>query len=165
MQTRFSALALGIALGVSAFNVHATADGPDYYAVTRVEGTDSLYIRSAPSSSARIVGYIPFNATHVQNLAERTGGWCKVRYGRTSGWSGCQHLTESDGNMYYSTHGYSDRLNIRRSPSMYAAVVGTIPPQETGLQGTGACNTYWCPIDYQGKRGWVGRRYLASWSP
>ncbi|MBU0654653.1 MAG: SH3 domain-containing protein [Gammaproteobacteria bacterium] len=164
MQTRLFSLTRGLVLGISAANVWATADGPDFYAVTRVDGTDTLYMRSAASSSARIVAYIPFNATRVQNLAQRRGGWCKVKYGSTSGWSGCQHLTESDGNMYYSTHGYTDRLNIRRAPSMSASVVGTVPPLETGLQGTGACNAYWCPIDYQGKRGWVGRRYLASWS-
>ncbi|MBJ6608842.1 MAG: SH3 domain-containing protein [Candidatus Thiothrix moscowensis] len=168
MQTRFpvrfSALTLALLLGAGASPAHATADGPDYYAVTRVNGADTLFIRSLPSSSGRVIGNIPFNAVRVQNLGTRSGGWCKVKYGTTSGWAGCQHLTESDGNRYYATHGYSDRLNIRKSPSTSARVVGTIPPLETGLQGTGECNTSWCPVDYQGKRGWVGRRYLASWS-
>lgn len=165
MRTRFPAMLLGFVLGAVVLDANATADGPDYYAVTRVEGMDVLYIRNAPSGSAGIIGYIPFNATRVQNLAGRSGGWCKVKYGWSAGWSACQYLAESDGNSYYATHGYTDRLNIRRAPSMSASVVGTIPPLETGLQGTGACNTYWCPVNYQGVRGWVGRRYLASWSP
>jgi uncharacterized protein YgiM (DUF1202 family) len=164
MQIRILTMALGLALSASAFNAYATADGPDFYAVTRVVGTDSLALRNAATSRGRVLTYIPFNAVRVQNKVGRSNGWCKVAYAGKTGWAACQHLTESDGNRYYATHGYSDRLNIRKTPSTSAAVVGTIPPEETGLQGTVECSATWCPIDYQGKRGWVGRRYLASWS-
>ena len=149
---------------LSATPAAATADGPDYYAVTRVAGTDSLNIRATPSMRGRVLAQIPFNAVHVQNLGERRDTWCKVKYGNRSGWAACTHLAESDGHRYYATQGYNEYLNIRKTPSINAAVVGTIPPQETGLQGTGECGATWCPIDYQGKRGWVGRRYLSSWS-
>ncbi|MDD5391587.1 MAG: SH3 domain-containing protein [Thiothrix sp.] len=164
MQIRILTVVLGLALSASAFNAYATADGPDFYAVTRVMGTDSLALRSSPASSGRVLTYIPFNAVKVQNKVERSNGWCKVAYAGKTGWAACKYLAESDGNRYYATHGYTDRLNIRKTPSTSAAVVGTIPPEETGLQGTGECSATWCPINYQGKRGWVGRRYLGSWS-
>ncbi|QTR51055.1 SH3 domain-containing protein [Candidatus Thiothrix anitrata] len=165
MKPHFLTLSLTAMLAFGAVNIaYATADGPDFYAVTRVAGTDTLALRDAPSSRGKILARIPFNAVRVKNEVERRSGWCKVQYARTLGWVGCKHLTESDGNRYYSTQGYTDRLNIRKTPSTSAAVVGTIPPLETGLQGTGECSASWCPVDYQGKRGWVGRRYLASWS-
>lgn len=143
---------------------HATADGPDEYAVTRVAATDTLALRNAPSSSARLISPIPFNAVNVTNLGTRKLGWCYVAYQKRNGWAACKHLVESDGKRYYSTQGYNDFLAIRKTPSSGATMVGKIPPYETGLQGTGECNASWCPIDYQGKRGWVGRKYLASWS-
>ena len=165
MKPYFLTLSLTAMLAFGAVNTaYATADGPDFYAVTRVAGTDGLALRHIASSRGRIVARIPFNAVRVQNKGDRSGSWCKVQYATSVGWASCQHLTESDGNRYYSTQGYTDRLNIRKTPSTSAAVVGTIPPLETGLQGTGECSASWCPVDYQGKRGWVGRRYLASWS-
>ena len=154
----------GVVLSALSAMAWATADGPDYYAVTRVAGMDSLNLRGAPDAQARVLTTIAFNAVNVQNLGERQGTWCKVGYNGHRGWAACAHLTESDGQHYYGTQGYNDALNIRRSPRMSAAIVGTIPPLETGIQGTGECTRDWCPIDYQGKRGWVGRRYLASWS-
>ena len=165
MKPYFLILSLTAMLAFGAVNTaYATADGPDFYAVTRVAGTDTLALRDAPSSRGKILTRIPFNAVQVKNEVERRSGWCKVQYARTAGWVGCKHLRESDGNRYYSTQGYTDRLSIRKTPSTSAAVVGAIPPLETGLQGTVECSASWCPVNYQGKRGWVGRRYLASWS-
>ena len=161
LKTPFALCGLSLLLLAS---YSSNALGVGYYAVTRVAGIDSLNLRATPVISGRIVGYIPFNAVRVQNLGERLNGWCKVKYANSSGWAACSHLTESDGNRYYASQGYNDRLNIRKTPSTTAAIVGTIPPLETGIQGTGECSSTWCPIDYQGKRGWVGRRYLSSWS-
>ena len=158
------ALALGLGVTLAGANANATADGPDFYAVTRVSGTDFLALRNMPSSSGRIVARIPFNAIKVRNKVERRNGWCKVQYQQALGWAACRYLTESAGQRYYATQNYSDYLNIRRAPSMAASVVGRIPPQETGIQGTGECKADWCPIDYQGVKGWVSQRYLMSWS-
>lgn len=142
----------------------ATADGPDFYAVTRVAGTDSLALRSKPSIQGRLLIQIPFNALKVKNKVARQNDWCKVEYKRVTGWASCHYLTESSGQHYYATIGYTDKLNIRRTPQINSPIVGTIPPLETGIQGNGECNAAWCPINYQGKKGWVGQRYLMSWS-
>jgi len=39
--------------------VHATADGPDYYRVTGVEGDDKLNIRAEPNAKGDKIGEIP----------------------------------------------------------------------------------------------------------
>lgn len=164
MQTVRVLWLAGLLAVVTVLPVHATASGPQRYAVTRVAGTDSLMLRATASARARVLAQIPFNAVNVLNLWASSNGWCKVQYARTTGWAACKYLTESDGNRYYATQGYSDLLNIRTGPGLNARVVGTVPALETGLQGTGECNNDWCPVDYQGKRGWVGRKYLSSWS-
>ncbi len=143
---------------------YATADEPDFYAVTRIIGTDSLALHKAATLNSPILSTIPFNAVKVKNKGERKNNWCQVQYKQQVGWAACKYLTESDGKAYYATHGYTDKLNIRRMPHNNASIVGTIPHEETGIQRTGECNKQWCPINYQGKQGWVARRYLSSWS-
>jgi uncharacterized protein YgiM (DUF1202 family) len=155
------------ALILACLPVLAQATEPDqFYAVTRVSGTDRLAMRTKPSDTTPILYWFAFNAVNITNLGVQSKGWCQVMNDKMRvGWSACKYLTPADnGNRYYSTQGYRDFLAIRKMPSSSAPMVGKIPPYETGLQGTGECNATWCPIDYQGKRGWVGRKYLASWS-
>lgn len=56
----------------------------------------------------------------------------------------------------------NDVLNIRSAPDANASIVRTIPPYGSGIRMTGNCAGQWCPIDYQGSKGWVNRRYLTS---
>ena len=56
----------------------------------------------------------------------------------------------------------NDVLNIRSGPNADLPIVGRIPPVGRGVRITGACSGKWCPIDYQGMRGWVNTQYLAS---
>ena len=154
-------------LAIACLPVLTQATEPDqFYSVTRVSGTDRLAMRSKPSSTAPVVHWFAFNAVNITNLGVQSKGWCQViSPNNRLGWSACKYLTPSnDSNRYYSTQGYGDFLAIRKTPRSSATMVGKIPPYETGLQGTGECSATWCPINYQGKRGWVGRKYLASWS-
>lgn len=85
---------------------HATAEGPDFYAVRNVRSDDVLNMRQAPSAKARIVGIIPYNARRVENTGETfpeirsdmdAPVWCKVRYGGREGWVACRFLGEDSG--------------------------------------------------------------------
>ncbi len=51
-----------------ATTVHATADGPDFYAVTDVATDDVLNLRAGPSEDAEKIGQIAHEARGLQNL-------------------------------------------------------------------------------------------------
>jgi uncharacterized protein YraI len=77
-------------------NSMAGAGGPDHFAVS-VNGR--LNVRSAPSTSAVIVGKLP-SGTVVENLGcqEREGRtWCHIADGDASGWAAADFLTEASG--------------------------------------------------------------------
>lgn len=95
----------------------ATADGPDYYAVTGVAADDVLNMRAKPSPAAAKVGEIPHDGRGIQNLgcqggpsfaewqqmspAEREAAakkrWCRVRYKGIEGWVAGWFLEEDGG--------------------------------------------------------------------
>jgi uncharacterized protein YraI len=63
----------------------------------------------------------------------------------------------------------NDTLNVRSGPGADSQVVGTIPPDGTGIQITGpgvrVQESTWVPINYLGLIGWVNSNYLAEWTP
>ncbi|PWJ09658.1 SH3 domain-containing protein [Jannaschia seohaensis] len=74
----------------------AGADGPDHF---QVSGASRLNVRSAPSTSAAIVGKLPAG-TVVENLGCRqTEGrdWCHISDGDASGWAASEFLSEASG--------------------------------------------------------------------
>ena len=96
---------------------HATADGPDFYAVTDVAVDDVLNLRAGPSEDAKKIGQIAHDARGLQNLgcqglpsydewermtgkerqASRKHYWCKVRYQGVEGWVAGRFLREDSG--------------------------------------------------------------------
>lgn len=106
-----------LTLSLTAFGVRdglATADGPDYFAVTGIAADDVLNIRAEPSARSSKIGEIPHDGHGVQNLgcqggptfaewqqmtpAEREQAgrtrWCRIRYGGVEGWVASRFLTE-----------------------------------------------------------------------
>lgn len=137
--------------------------GPATFAVVGVRGTDSLALRDKPSLTGRILTRIPFNTITLRNLGTRSNGWCYVQYAKIKGFAACKYLGESSGTRFYSSHGYTGKLPFYQKASKNSPIAGYLPPYETGIEGLGACSTTWCPINQQGKKGWVARKYLASW--
>ena len=94
--------------------VQATADGPDFYAVTNVAADDVLNLRAGASEDAVKIGQIAHDAHGLQNLgcqglpsydewermtgkereASRNHYWCKVRYQGVEGWVEGRFLRE-----------------------------------------------------------------------
>lgn len=138
--------------------------GPQTYAVVWVKSADTLRLRAGPATSYKTLKNIPFNAINVKNLGVRTAsGWCKVQYQSVSGWSFCKYLGESSGQRFYSSHGYTGNLRFYKQATSKSAVAGTLPEYATGIEGLDACASAWCRIRYDGRSGWVQRKYLASW--
>ena len=95
----------------------ATADGPDYYAVTGVAADDVLNIRAKPSPKGEKVGEIPHDGRGIRNLGCQGGPtfaewekmseaqrkrarrqrWCRIRYEGVEGWVAGWFLTEDSG--------------------------------------------------------------------
>lgn len=95
----------------------ATADGPDYYAVTGVAADDVLNIRAEPSPNGEKLGEIPHDGRGIENLGCKGGPtfaewekmseadrqqarrrrWCRIRYNGSEGWVAGRFLTEDNG--------------------------------------------------------------------
>ena len=92
----------------------ATADGPDFFAVTGVAPDDVLNLREGPSARTGKIGEIPHDGRGLRNLGceglpsfgewekmtseERTESrrhyWCKIRYAGSEGWVAGRYLRE-----------------------------------------------------------------------
>ncbi|MGC9419607.1 MAG: SH3 domain-containing protein [Rhodovulum sp.] len=156
------------------------AGGPDYWEVTGISG--SLNIRSAPSTSARVVIGL-LRGTVVQNLGCRMNEgrrWCQVRQlgGGATGWAAGEYLREaappsavapppaSSGNvMRVAGVPANDLLNVRSGPGTGNRVVGALGNGDTvrvlSCQNVGSAR--WCEIEMMTdmrERGWVNARYL-----
>jgi SH3-like domain-containing protein len=55
----------------------------------------------------------------------------------------------------------SGRVHIRERASGRSRIVGYIPGDARGLSG-GPCRANWCPIEFEGVKGWVYRRFLKA---
>jgi SH3-like domain-containing protein len=53
----------------------------------------------------------------------------------------------------------ASRIHLRQTPSNRSKVVAYIPPNSR-LEGEGNCNEKWCEVAYNGRRGWIFRKYL-----
>ncbi len=112
LLTAIAASALMLGCGTAA----ATADGPDFYAVTGVAADDVLNIRAEPDPHSAKVGEIPPDGTCVRNLGCEGGltfreftelspaeqekrmkanpRWCRVEYQGITGWVAGRYLRE-----------------------------------------------------------------------
>lgn len=157
-------LAMGSLLLSFSYSTAQAFTDPATYAVVLVKSVDALRLRAGPATRYKILKNIPFNAITVKSLGIRTSsGWCKVQYLGVNGWSACKYLGESSGARYYSSHGYTGTLKFYQQASSKSAVTGALPEYATGIEGLDACTATWCRIRYDGKSGWVQRKYLASW--
>ena len=108
------------ALGSGPGTPSAEADGPDFFAVTRVATNDVLNIRGEPLAQAPKLGEIPPDGVCIRNLGCQGGltfqefnelseeqkakrlrehpRWCKVEYRGVTGWVAGRYLREGECN-------------------------------------------------------------------
>lgn len=146
----------------------ATADGPDYYAVTGVATNDVLNIRTIPSASGTLIGTIPPDADGIANLGcvgglsyqewedateeERAAGvktrWCRVGYDRTIGWVAGWFLTEGSGEDQFRAGGRLSGMpgsewKVRDFAGDLANADAWVSfKSDNAVSGSGGCNNF-----------------------
>ena len=81
-------------------------------------------------------------------------------------WAAEERANVREGRVRFVVRGVAsdDVLNIRSGPSPRHDVVGTIPPDATGVYGAGGRRqigqSVWREVTYGGVRGWVNDRFL-----
>ena len=96
---------------------HATADGPDYFAVKDVRSDDVLNIRSQPDHTSQKIGEIPHDGRGITNLGciggaglaewmmmneaekeeSKNSRWCHIQYSGIEGYVAGRYLKEDMG--------------------------------------------------------------------
>jgi uncharacterized protein YgiM (DUF1202 family) len=142
-------------------SVLATADGPDFFAVTDVAADDVLNLRAGPSAQAKKIGQIPYDARRLRNLGcqalpsigewermteqqrrkSRKHYWCKVGYQGVEGWVAGRFLREDSGAPGPVSAGppLSDfRMSCRESAAYQVGVSdeGDIRQEDTSVRET-----------------------------
>ena len=170
VSTKYSTVSKVIIGTLLSLSINSSFAAPSYdLRVTRVEGRDSLSLRSQPTTSSAVKTYIPFNSIRIKYLNQESGIWRYVQYNGVKGWASSLYLAPygAGEGHYYATHGYRSpvHLKVRSRPTVRSRIKTQIPEFETGVEGRGACTKSWCPVTYNGVKGWVSRSYIGSWSP
>ena len=149
-------------------------NGP--WKVQGVSTGDWLNVRSAPQSSASILGAMSFNATGVSVSNCQSNGWCRVQYGCTSGWAFGNYLGRGGSNpdgalagVYRVVdHPRDSLLNVRSGPGTTFPIVGELAPDATNIrvrdcQKVKGWKMRWCTVEHStGAIGWAYGQYLAN---
>ena len=137
---------------LSASVAFATADGPDYWAVTGVASDDVLNMRIGPKASFLKIGELPPDAGGVANLSctgemtlsewedaseeERASAahnrWCLVGYDRVVGWVAGRYLEEGGGEDNFNAGGH---LGDLAGSEWQATHLNGIPVQDAPKDG------------------------------
>ena len=167
MHRQLAGLATALVLALVATAAGATADGPDFYAVTGVAPDDVLNMRAAPSGEAVKVGEIPHDADGLTNLgcvggmtfaefqeaseaereAARKTRWCRVLHGTSVGWVAGWFLGEGEegprpGTRMVQVHaGTSWRLTAFPDAEPAADVTIRFAP-DNKVTGSTGCNRF-----------------------
>lgn len=152
----FAIIILFSTITLSAFTpVHAAVSS-----TPMTVGASSLYVRSAPSGSAHILGF--FNrGTHVTAYNSKYG-WTYVKSGHLIGWVSGMYLIKSANAVkplqaVVTVNG----LRLRKTPSLNASIIQTL---SKGVKVTVASKQPgWVNIKTQsGRNGWVSSSYVKT---
>lgn len=127
-----------------------------------IKGTN-VNIRSTPSRTARIVGTV---SNQKISVLSRSGDWCKVSTGKTTGWvlenfvSNSASNTSSKTSSSSTSSGYikGSGVNIRSKPATSAKVVDNVSNKKvTVLAQSGD----WYKVDLGKSTGWVSKDFVS----
>jgi uncharacterized protein YgiM (DUF1202 family) len=131
--------------------------------------TDSLFLRSDPSSDAEILDEMAFGAYLAVIDGPADGNWYFVDFQGTQGWASGDYLSfgnapeasvgGSGGTVWVAT----DALNVRTDADQSAGILGIVG-QGDQLQVVGDSINGYYPVEFAGTTGWVAAEFL-SWAP
>ncbi len=120
-----------------------------------------LNVRSAPSSTASIVGKLNKGESGIEvNVIASSNKWLKIKDSESPD-DDAKEVYKGAGWVYAtmigtSTRGYDKgKVNLYKSPNKNGGTVGTIP-KEVEVKLTG-CHGDWAKVSYKGKEGWLAR--------
>lgn len=149
--------------------------------------TDSLNVRSGPSTSNGVVTTIPGGVT-VEIMGSASGVWYPVRYAGNKGWSHGDWLSSGSastpapapsqpaptpapapgaspiGDTVVSTMYVSTGLNLRSGPGTSNSVLTVMPGGATVSVMGDPVNGFY-PLTFAGTKGWASGEYLQSAAP
>ncbi len=144
-------------------------------AITGTVTASSLNIRASKSTSADILGTIPYGATVT--LLTQTSEWYKITYNGITGYVSREYVTRNSSSDASGTGSgaantgantgtssaitgtvTASSLNIRASKSTSADILGTVPYGATVTLLTQTSE--WYKITYDGITGYVSRQYV-----
>ncbi len=153
--------------------------------VIDIQDWDTLFVRSGPGKSYDHIDDLPYDATGVgivrcRSVSGYSQPWCEVRYKCVTGWVYQRYLVEggpvdrsgptqaSAGGSYHVVDvGANDVLNVRAGPGTQYDLVGTIPPNGSGIE-LRSCRSVsgqrykWCIVKYRSVEGWASGCCLAD---
>ena len=141
--------------------------------ITGTVTASSLNIRASKSTSADILGTVPYGATVT--LLTQTSEWYKITYNGITGYVSREYVTRNSSSGSSGSEGSSgtgsagtssaitgtvtaSSLNIRASKSTSADILGTVPYGATVTLLTQTSE--WYKITYNGITGYVSRQYV-----
>jgi uncharacterized protein YgiM (DUF1202 family) len=134
---------------------------------TQVTATEGVNIRSAPSTTAKIVGGLYRGQTVTAVTSAQ--GWTRVRFAGSSAYIASRYLTAgrtlpAAGRVSASSVKVTtSALNLRRGPGLSYAVVKVIA-NGTRVTLSGKSARGFAEVVVGASRGWVSAQYLASTS-
>ncbi|MCH5287578.1 MAG: SH3 domain-containing protein [Christensenellaceae bacterium] len=141
----------------------ASADG----AAMTIDGLDAdrVHLRSAPSTDAPSLG-LYFTGTEVECLTDPSMPWVQVNIGAESGYIKSDYLTAGQvtPRTPFGTVTSSGRVNLRQSPSLQAALIGSFDPG-TVVTILGETVTNWYYVSSGSQTGYVMARYVELGQP
>lgn len=162
-------------------SVAAAQSGYHYIVGLDPQGDNFLALRSEPSAQYgyRLARLGP--ATLLAPTGERAGRWVAVevvntRHAGMFGWVFDRYIACCSGapqpapaSLGYGrvAHPRGAALNMRRGPSLDAAVIGSIPNGTAGIPVRDCIYESevrsWCSVTYGGRNGWVSTRYFVRY--
>lgn len=171
MKTAIAMTLGAIALGLVALTANADAAyrGSGPICVSGVASNDRLNVREGPGVNYRRLGSLGPGQCGM-NVEAVEGNWTYIRgssRGRNiQGWVNNRYLSAwetgsgpSESYQCVVNVAWNDRLNIRAGRSARTAVLGSIPPDQCGVE-VRRQRGGWKRVYFNGVTGWAAGRYL-----
>ncbi|MGN1400425.1 MAG: SH3 domain-containing protein [Bacillus sp. (in: firmicutes)] len=156
------ALFVSILVLCSVFHVNEVAEAASK---TKYVKASVLNVRSAPSTSAKIVTQVKKNS--AVTVTQTRGSWDKVKVGSKAGWVSNQYLTTKNPAVAQSSaktmYVIASTLNVRSGAGTNYKVVTTVKKNSSVKvhKTSGA----WSQVTAGTQKGWVSSKYLTSKKP
>lgn len=147
-------IALFSIVSVAAAVTAATAIAPSQAQSERITAKNNAPLKAAPNPQARILATVPRGSALTLEYCD-ANQWCRVQFGRRTGWMAAVNLNLPAGRETARTTG---RAQLRAGPGTQYQALATLQP---GTRvGVIRCQPQWCNVTAGNRRGWVATRLL-----